>query len=100
MSAGDTGTTAWVIALSVLYTSSFVSQLILCVILWDLGIQNPVPLERKSSVTTASTPLEVANFDDDAEFQARIWMMFVRPQLLESAESEPLPPGEMLLGVY
>lgn len=52
------------------YLGSFISQTLLCIIFWDLG---------KVQVTDHSQShdsIQVAEFDEEAEVQARIWNQF------------------------
>jgi hypothetical protein len=51
--------------------ASFISQLCLCAILWDLG-SNPETEEEEE------TSILVEDFDEEAEVQAKIWNKFMR----------------------
>jgi len=53
--------------------ADFVSQVLLCFILWDIGTK-----EVSEEVSDIRSRVETASFDEDAELQAQIWHMFAR----------------------
>jgi len=52
--------------------ASFFSQICLCAILWDLG--SVIEVERELT----DTSIQVIDFDEEAEVQAKIWNKFMR----------------------
>jgi hypothetical protein len=60
----------------------FISQLLLIAIFWDLG--KPENIRRESEISsTMFAAVEVDEFDDEAELQARIWNRFQRGDRFE-----------------
>lgn len=57
--------------------ASFISQILLCWILWDLGTADTVEPIR-SQASGLIVEIETMSFDAEAEMQARIWNMFAR----------------------
>jgi hypothetical protein len=58
--------------------ASFISQILLCWILWDLGTADTVEPIR-SQASGLIVEIETMSFDSaEAEMQARIWNMFAR----------------------
>jgi len=57
----------------ILNISDFVSQVLLCFILWNIGTKDTA--EEESDIRSS---VETASFDEDAELQAQIWQMFAR----------------------
>ena len=56
-----------------------VSQVLLCVIFWDLGKQDNIELDLDDlAEEDILNTLEVQDFDEDADLQARIWNRFQR----------------------
>jgi hypothetical protein len=72
--------------------SNFLSQVVLCVILWDLGTKQPAIEEPDNEEDQTWNDIETASFDEDAELHAHIWRMFARRYTNES-----LPLNEPLL---
>ena len=65
--------------------ASFLSQGFLCAIFWDLGRKRHV----EARLQNESYPeIEVLDFDEHAELQARIWNQFMRTPLLSSEGSD------------
>jgi hypothetical protein len=61
--------------------ASFISQTLLCWILWDLGTafkEDTIPPE--ASEICLSIEIRTESFDSEAEMQAKIWNMFARPR--------------------
>ena len=59
----------YLICLIVEMICSFMSQFLLCVIFWVLSYRD----ENRGTFTSSNVSLEVADYDQDDELQARIW---------------------------
>lgn len=91
--------------------ASFLSQVLLCLILWDLGkpmekVKEPVVVEEPTEPTEelaatderskSTVSLFVQTFDEEAEVQMRVWRTFMRGDratevtLMETQEEEIL----------
>jgi uncharacterized alpha/beta hydrolase family protein len=54
--------------------TSFVAQLFLCAIFWQLGtVKQEKKTEQSEQSDEAYPEIEVVDFDENAELQARIW---------------------------
>lgn len=73
--------------------TSFVSQVLLCTILWSLGTDLTRAQTPDSSVRSIYT-VSVASFDEDAVLQASMWNALVR-----KVENEILTTEEEVLGL-
>jgi hypothetical protein len=60
------------------YLISAIAQLLLCVILWELGSK---PDDQSENENVYSS-IVIEDFDDQAEVQARIWNKYMREPLI------------------
>jgi hypothetical protein len=64
-----------------MYSMSFIAQLFLCYIFWELG--TPVTVEI-TETEESDDRMSIQDFDDEAELQAKIWNTFNREALKEN----------------
>lgn len=64
-----------------MYVLSFVSQVLLCLIYWDLGNENPLDQDIRDTQSSDRTKPDLEMFDEYAEVQARIWNCFQNERL-------------------
>ena len=65
-----------IIAATVFLCLSFIAQVLLCAIFWDLGRKK----EKQEESEEEFTEVTLEAWDEDAELQMRIWNSFLREQ--------------------
>ena len=64
-----------------LYATGTVAEIVLCIILWDLGTPEPEVVEEEPIEPEPTEPdFEMVNDDEQAALKAHIWNMFIQAQ--------------------